>query len=108
MRLIDVLHLIDKHEAPKATYMRKSDLGGDIRADLHSDISDMVTLCFDSDDDTWIESPINHPVLIPWYDCNVYAIEGYEKGIKAWLDYDQYTEDMLSDWWERHTDYETN
>lgn len=102
MRLIDVLHLIDKQEVPAIKFDER----------IHTDISDKVTLCFDGDEDTWTELPCVHPMLIAWYDCEVYAIEGYENektcGIKCWLKYEDYAKQMLEDWWERHTDYEAD
>ena len=108
MKLINVLEMIDRREVPPLTYKRKSPFTQITDSDLRSDISDRVTLCFMAEDETWIELPVNHPMLIPFYDCECYAIEGYDRGIKAWLEYEDYIEDLLSDWWEKHPDYERN
>ena len=106
MRLIDVLVLIDKHEVPPYTYVRKSPFTQVTDSDIRSDTSEKVMLCFMAEDETWVELSVNHPMLIPFYDCECYAIEGYDKGIKAWLKYEQYIEDMLTDWWEKNSEYE--
>lgn len=102
MRLIDVLHLIDKSEVPSVKFDKT----------IHTDISDRVMLCFDGDDETFVELTCVHPLLIAWYDCEVYAIEGYENGnvngIKCWLKYEDYAKQMLENWWEKNTEYETD
>lgn len=101
MRLIDVLHLIDIDEVPAIKFDR----------DIQTDISDRIMLCFDGDD-TFVELTCVHPLLIAWYDCEVYAIEGYKNGrvngIKCWLKYEDYAKHMLEDWWEKNTEYATD
>ena len=94
MKLIDILHLVDKDEVPSMKF-----------DSIHTDISEKVMLCFDGDDETFVEVPCTHPILIDWYDCEVYAIEGYDKGIKCWLRYEEAANQKLKGWWERNTSY---
>lgn len=47
-----------------------------------------VTICFMSEEETWLTCNIQNEILIPWYDCEVRAImpdDGNKNAICVWL-----------------------
>lgn len=54
-----------------------------------------VRLCFMSEKETHIETYSSHPVLIPWYDCEVDSIGVDDDTLEIWLDYVPYWQKMI-------------
>ena len=49
-----------------------------------------VKLCFMAEEETYVTTYPEHPILIPWYDCTVASIEPEENVLCIWLDYEGY------------------
>lgn len=87
MTLYDLLLLIDHYSVPLL-----EDGSGTI--DCRPQTTYHITLRFMSEEDTAETVNISSPLLIPWYDCEVYSINpNTENTIEAWLR------------WEKHIKY---
>lgn len=87
MTLYDLLLLIDHDSVPLL-----EDGSGTI--DCRPQTTYHITLRFMSEEDTAETVNISSPLLIPWYDCEVYSINpNTENTIEAWLR------------WEKHIKY---
>jgi len=68
--------------------------------------SEKVQICFMSEEETWITTYPEHPILIPFYDCPVVAIgPSYTKAdtIQIWLGFTTYlqgTRRWIRDTWD--------
>jgi hypothetical protein len=57
-----------------------------------------VAVRFMSDEETTEVVQLSSPLLIPFYDCEVYAIGPYsEEIIEVWLDYDSFIAERYAD-----------
>lgn len=54
-----------------------------------------VQICFMSEEETWVNTYPTNPILIPWYDCEVYGIEPSDqhRTLNIWLKDEQYVLD---------------
>jgi hypothetical protein len=87
MKLYDILAMIDSSGIELPLYV---DEKGYILCVPQSVFK--VTLRFMAEDETAVTVPISSPVLIPWYDCPVTAINPneVEDSMDVWLDYSPY------------------
>jgi hypothetical protein len=87
VKLYDVLKLIDSSSIELPLYV---DDNGDIPCEPQSVFK--VTLRFMAEDETAVTVPISSPLLIPWYDCPITAINpnDVEDSMDVWLDYSKY------------------
>ena len=87
MKLYDILAMIDSSGIELPLYV---DEKGYIPCVPQSVFK--VTLRFMAEDETAVTVPISSPVLIPWYDCPVTAINPneVEDSMDVWLDYSPY------------------
>lgn len=92
MKLYDVLTLIDNNALEIPLY---ADKNGYISCEPQSVFK--VTLRFMAEEETAVTVPISSPLLIPWYDCKVKAINpnDVEDSMDVWLDYSEY---VLKKW----------
>ncbi len=45
-----------------------------------------ITICPMCEEETWLTLSIYHPILVPWYSCEVFAITPQDdKTIQVWL-----------------------
>lgn len=52
-----------------------------------------VNICFMSEEETWINTYAAHPVLIPWYGCQVGGIQpAGNSTLNIWLNYEPFLE----------------
>lgn len=87
MVLLDVLKLIDKDAFP----LTFDEYGIDSRPDSVFE----VTLCFMSEEETWITCNIKNEILIPWYECEVVSIhpdDEHKNAICVWLKDTEYVQ----------------
>ena len=55
-----------------------------------------VCLCFMSEEDTWILAYATHPILIPFYDCEVCGVQPDEKYVlNIWLKHEDYIPKLI-------------
>ena len=85
MKLRDVLKMIDKDYAPAYDKDRRE-------IDCTKNGVWMVILCFEAEEETWIETDIYNAILVPWYDCDVYAFQPSIESfiLEIWIDYKDY------------------
>lgn len=58
-----------------------------------------VLLAFMSEDETHILAYATHPLLIPWYDCPVLAIDTPEAEVlRIWLKYEDWIKTKIPEW----------
>lgn len=57
---------------------------------IKPDGSYKVRLCFMSEDETWVETYPEHPILIPWYDSTVESFGPEGDVLEVFIDYDEY------------------
>ncbi len=56
----------------------------------------MVRLCFMCEEETWITTYPEHPLLIPWYDCMVTSVTpAGGDTLEIWLDYEPFVKNMI-------------
>lgn len=84
--LREVLELLDSSLPDKYQYSFE-----DIRPDGAED----VRICFMSESETWIETYATHPMLIPWYDCEVDSVGAEGDALNIWLDYVPFWKQMI-------------
>lgn len=65
------------------------------------DGAENIRLCFMSEQETHIETYVTHPILIPWYDCEVDSIGVDDDFLEIWLDYVPFWKKMIR---KEHTD----
>ena len=81
MKLRTVLELLDHTEVMPDKRQAKWE-------DIRSGSSYKIRLCFMCEEETWICTYPHHPILIPWYDCDVTSISPYDEDtLDIWLDY---------------------
>lgn len=92
MTLFELLLLISSDDVPLW-----ADSHGMIDCRPNTDY--LITLRFMSEEDTAETVNLSSPLLIPWYDCEVYFINPSEKKncIEAWLRWDRYVKDKWAD-----------
>lgn len=59
-----------------------------------------VTICFMCEEETWVTAPVNSPILIPWYDCEVSAFNpSYDNHyeLEIWLKHRTYIVERYKD-----------
>ena len=90
--LYELLKMIDCNDIELPLYADKK---GKISCEPQSVYK--VTLRFSAEDDAAVTVPISSPVLIPWYDCMVYAFSpnDIEDSMDVWLEYSDY---VLKKW----------
>lgn len=55
-----------------------------------------VCLCFMSEEETWVKASVTHPILIPFYDCEVMSIQPDRSyTLQVWLKYEDYIPKLL-------------
>lgn len=87
MKLIDILKLIDHDGVPitDSTDVRDATKG-----------SAKVSIRFMSEEETWTTLYPGHPLLLPFYDCEVESIDS-ESGITViWLEYENYLKKFIN------------
>jgi len=69
--------------------------------DIRSQSVYYVMLCFMSEEETWVKATVTHPILIPFYDCEVMSIQP-DKGytLQIWLKYEEFIPKLI----ERNTE----
>lgn len=92
MKLYEILKMIDSNDLELPLYVSEND---EILCEPQSVYK--VTLRFMAEDDTAVTVPISSPLLIPWYDCNVYSFSPNDvpDSMDVWLDYSAY---ILKKW----------
>ena len=80
MNLYELLNLIEPDSLP----LHQTLCGG---IDSRPNSTFTITLSFMADTESWITVPVGSEILIPWYDCEVYSINGSDKpdDIQVWL-----------------------
>jgi len=54
--------------------------------DYSAEYCHKISLRFECDDTTWVTLPADHPMLVPFYDCEPESIESVSPGVLAiWL-----------------------
>lgn len=89
VKLRDILALLDTSEPLPDEWKEGFD---DIRNNNGNDVS----IRFMCEEETWVKTYSSHPILIPWYDCEVEALhteDDYSIGI--WLNYVPYLRKMI-------------
>lgn len=95
MTLLDVLKLMGDGMFPPTLEINKYSKDIDTRPLT----SYKVTICFMCEEETWLTCNIQNEILVPWYDCEVKAIEpGDDDSIMIWLNHIDY----LSNNWPQH------
>lgn len=60
-----------------------------------------VTICFMCEEETWINTYPEHPILLPFYDCPVLDIAAVgDNKLEIWLDYEKFLDKLVA----RNTD----
>lgn len=86
MKLVNVLEMIDRDSAPV------KDLS-DVRDVNQGSIK--VKLCFMSEEETWVTLYPGHPILIPFYECEVAALGVEDNIMMIWLNYEEFLEKFI-------------
>lgn len=95
MTLLDVLNLIDDNSFPPLLEISKHSRCIDTRPQSVY----KVTICFMCEEETWITCNIQNEILVPWYDCEVRAIQPDTDNIlQIWLK----DIDYLQEHWPQH------
>ena len=63
--------------------------------DIRPDGAENVRLCFMAEQETHIETYVTHPLLIPWYDCEVESIGVDDDVLEIWLDFEPFWKKMI-------------
>lgn len=71
MILLDVLKMLTIDSVPLRT---KIDCLGKTSIECIPETVYAVTLCFEVEEETWVETYPENPILVPWYECEVTAI----------------------------------
>ena len=90
MKLIDILKLIEKEYFPPEMEIKKKRIEG---IDSRPQTVFNITICFMCEEETWLRCNIQNEILIPWYDCEVKAIQpdsNDDNSICVWLKDDEY------------------
>ena len=60
--------------------------------------SDLVTICFTDNEETWITCEAQCAILIPWYGCEVYGLDRNDRdnSIMIWLVFEDYLKNNYS------------
>lgn len=88
MKLYDILNLIEKPDFPLELY--RNDNGRLIIYCIPNNIF-KVNICFECEEETWINTSATNPILIPWYDCEVAKITPSEDNtLDIWIEYENY------------------
>lgn len=94
MKLIDLLKLIQSDQYPLR--------GNNCTIDSRPDSVFTITICFMSENETWVTVNVASEILVPWYDCKVQAIQGgsgdKKNNIEVWLR----DVDYVKKHWARH------
>ena len=92
LKLYDLLKMIDCSDLELPLH---ADENGDILCEPQSVYK--VTVRFMAEEDTAVTVPISSPLLIPWYDCEVYSFSpnDIEDSMDVWLKYSEY---VLKKW----------
>lgn len=95
--LIDLLKLIHREQFPLTAYK--------FGLDSQPQSVFTVTIAFQSNQETWLTVNIANEILVPWYDCEVDAIEGSERecDIVVWLKDVEY----IKQHWAQHVIWKT-
>ena len=81
MTLLDVLKLIDKESFPLT-------VDEDETFNTIPQSTFEITICFMSEEETWLTCNIQNEILVPWYDCEVSCISPNSDNINSicvWL-----------------------
>lgn len=55
-----------------------------------------VCLCFMSEDETWVKTTVTHPILIPFYDCEVMSIQpDANDTLQIWLKHEGFIPKLI-------------
>lgn len=94
--LIDLLKLIHQEQFPLIAYK--------FGIDSHPQSVFTVTIAFQSNQETWLTVNIANEILVPWYDCEVDAIQGSDQAndIVVWLKDAEY----IKQHWAQHVIWE--
>lgn len=88
MKLIDILELYSQ-EMPNLEHTNWDDIRPD------NDVR-KITLCFMCEQETWVTTYPEHPILIPFYECEVESIDVVEENtLRVWLSYEKYMPILL-------------
>lgn len=84
IKLRDVLALLDTSEPLPDEWQEGW-------ADIRNNNGTKVSLRFMCEEETWVETYSSHPILIPWYDCEVQALHTEDDfSIGIWLEYEAF------------------
>lgn len=78
MKLIEILKMIDREykyedDIPVKDY------------DIRPNSVFTITLCFMSEEETWVTVPINHPILRQYYYAEIIAFEPEGNALHCWV-----------------------
>jgi hypothetical protein len=89
IKLRDVLALLDTSDPLPDEWLEGW-------ADIRNNNSTDVSIRFMCEEETWIKTYSGHPILIPWYDCEVEALHTEDDfSIGIWLKYEDFLRQML-------------
>lgn len=55
-----------------------------------------VMLCFMSEEETWVKTTVTHPILIPFYDCEVMSIQpDKDYTLQIWLKHEEFIPKLI-------------
>lgn len=64
--------------------------------DIRSQSVYYVMLCFMSEEETWVKATVTHPILIPFYDCEVMSIQpDKDYTLQIWLKYEEFIPKLI-------------
>ena len=95
MKLIDILNMISKDLFPPTLQIDKYSKC----IDTWPESIYKVTICFMCEEETWITCNIQNEILVPWYECEVRAIE---PGTDHTLEIRLKDVDYLQEHWPQH------
>lgn len=86
MELIELLKLIDRDGVPinDPTDVRDCTEG-----------SAKVSIRFMSEEETWLTLYPGHPILMPFYNCPIEAVESEGNTTVIWLDYEEHLKQFM-------------
>ena len=97
MILLDVLKMLTIDSVPLRT---KIDCLGKTSIECIPETVYAVTLCFEVEEETWVETYPENPILVPWYECEVTAILPSDEPntLKIFINYEKYLLEKFSQW----------
>lgn len=87
MKLRELLPLIEENSVWDKEMVQREREKSVREPDIRPNSVFRVCLCFMSEEETWVYLPACHPMLVPYYDAEVYGVQpGDEKyTLEVWL-----------------------